>query len=93
MENKKSYLLAFSDSLGSQEKVKACLDKLSEVEYWRFDMPYAFYIISDKSASTIASAVRAELGDGRFLITEISSNKQGWLPKASWTFINDKKLE
>lgn len=93
MEKKKSYLLAFSESLGSQEKIKSCLDKLSEVDSWRFDMPYAFYIISDKSASTIASAITSELGNGRFLITEITSNKQGRLPRAAWTFINDKKLE
>lgn len=89
---KKSYLLAYSDSLGTRDEIKECLSGLDVIDTWRFDMPYTFYVISDNSANEISQAIRDSLGNGRFIITEISSeNKQGWLPKETWYLINNKK--
>ena len=88
---RKSYMLIYSDSLGSRDEVKDCLNSLSEVLTWRYDMPNSFYIVSDYTANQIAKSIQDSIGNGRFLVTEISSNKQGWLPPESWYLINEKK--
>ncbi len=88
---RKSYLLVYSNSLGTRDQVKNCLSSIKEVLTWRFDMPNSFYIISENSADEIARSIRNTLGKGRFILTEISSNKQGWLPSESWYLINNKK--
>jgi hypothetical protein len=88
---RRAYILAYSDSLGNRDTIKNCLSKIPEVVTWRFDMPYSFYIISDHSAVEIARSIRSNLKNGRFLITEITDNKQGWLPNETWYFVNNKK--
>ncbi len=88
---KKAYLLVYSDILASREQLKNCLTSIDEVYTWRYDMPNCFYLISEYSADEIAKSIRTYFGKGRFLITEISSNKQGYLPKETWYLINEKK--
>jgi hypothetical protein len=73
------YLLAYSDSLGTREQVKQCLNKMQEVIAWRLDPPHAFYIVSEESAPVLANRIREILGKGRFIVTEIDENRQGWL--------------
>ncbi|MCA0153762.1 hypothetical protein [Winogradskyella vincentii] len=90
---RKAYLLVYSNSLGTREKVKNCLDKSNLVIHWRYDLPNAFYIISEDSANELSDMIRGKLGNGRFIVTEISSNKQGWLPRQTWDLINKKKRE
>jgi len=87
---RKSYLLVYSDSW-SRESVKNCLSSIPEVINWRYDMPNCFYIISEDTATNIATSIRRKLGNKRFLITEISPNKQGWLPSDTWYLINNKE--
>jgi hypothetical protein len=87
---RKAYLLVYSNSLGTREKVKNVLDKTNKVIHWRYDLPNSFYLVSEFTASQISDVIRAKLGNGRFIITEISDNKQGWLPKASWDLIKTK---
>ena len=88
---KKAYLLVYSDSLGSRSKVKECLNSIEIIATWRYDMPNCFYLISEFSASELSKSIRKELGRGRFLITEISDNRQGWLPSKTWHLIKFKK--
>lgn len=90
---RKAYILVYSGSLGNSEKVKNCLSKINQVIHWRTDMPNSFYIISTDTANDIAKSIRKEIGNGRFLITEITSNKQGWLPTETWELINKKRRE
>ena len=89
---RKIYLLVYSDSLGSREAIKKCLSSLESVVTWRYDMPNSFYIISEESANVISHQIREYLGfnKGRFLVTEIPENRQGWLPKPTWYFIKNK---
>jgi hypothetical protein len=89
---RRSYLLVYSDTLGTRDQLKALLSELEEVVTWRYDLPHSFYIISDEDANTLAKAIRVRRGNkGRFIITEIASNKQGWLTPESWYLINKKK--
>lgn len=84
-------MLIYSDSLGTREEVKECLNDIPEVWTWRYDMPNSFYVISNYESDQIANAIHKKMGKGRFLVTEITSNKSGWLPPESWHLINKKE--
>ena len=87
-----AYLLAFSDDLGTRDKVKKCLDNMPSVITWRYDMTNAFYIISEQSAEIIAKELRERINsDGRFIVTELGDNKQGWLTQDSWYLMAQKE--
>ncbi len=85
----KTYLFVYANSLGDREKVKAILCSMQEVSHWRYDMPNSFYIRSDSSAQELVEAIVGKVGSGvkRFIITEISDNRQGYLPRETWNFI------
>jgi hypothetical protein len=90
---KKAYLLAFSASLGTQEQVKAHIEKIPEIILWRYDMPHSFYLISEASAEILAKRLREATGEGngRFIIAELSPNYYGWLTSESWYLIKHKE--
>jgi len=90
---KKAYILVYSNDLGTREIVKNTIDSMKIIDIWRYDLPNSLYLISESTADEIAREIRERLGDKRFFITEISTNKQGWLPRKSWNLINNKKLE
>ena len=91
----KLYLFIYSDSLGNREEVKVILNDISEVLSWRYDMPYSFYILSDASANQLVDLIHSKVAEGksvRFFITEIlNSNRQGYLPKATWDFLGQER--
>ena len=88
---KKAYLRVYSSTLGSRLEVKECLNSLREVIHWKHDLPQAYYIISEESAATLTSLIREHFGGkGRFIITEISDNKAGWLPRETWYLLKHK---
>jgi hypothetical protein len=89
---RKSYLLVYSDSLGTRDEIKDCLNNMPEIIHWRYDIPQCFYIVSEEDATVIANKLRELRGNkGRFIISEITVNRQGWLPRQSWYLINNKK--
>lgn len=91
---KKTYLLAYSSTLGTKEQVKACLNKIPQITHWRTDLPSAFYLVSESNAKELTVLIRECRGGGRFLITEISaSNKQGWITPESWHLINNQEYK
>lgn len=88
-----AYLFIYNDDAGVREEIRGYIDKLPEILNWRCDMPHAFYLVSECSAREIAEKIRAFTGDdGRFLISEVTGNKQGWLPKRTWRLLNEKPL-
>lgn len=90
---KKTYLFVYSDSLGRRPEVKRIVDSIPAILTWRYDLPHSFYLVSEESAQTISSEIRRLAGNrGRFIVTQIESNKQGWLPKGSWYIINHHTL-
>lgn len=89
----KTYLLVYANSLGDRDNVKQVLESIPSIKNWRCDMPNSFYIWSDSSAQDIVTAIADKVGDAtskRFLVVEITSNKQGYLTKDTWAFINQK---
>src|SRR5436309_3525453 len=88
---KKAYLFAFSNTLGTQKEMENVLNSIPEVITWRYDMPHAFYIISEADAKTLTDAIRQRAPKGRFIVTEIpEENRQGWLTGESWYLIKNK---
>ena len=88
---KRAYLLIYSSGVGTREEVRDYIDELPEILNWRYDIPHAFYLVSESSADEITEKILTFTdGDGRFLITEVTENSQGWLPKRTWQLLNEK---
>lgn len=90
---KKAYLFVYTDTLGTREEIKNCLNSIGLIIYWRYDMPNTFYLISKYSASEISKAIRKYFNKGRYIVSEITENKNGYLPSKSWYLINNKERE
>ena len=90
----KAHLMVYSDTLGTREEVTDFVKNTKEIKIWRYDMPNSFYLISDKLPADLSTLVRNHFGEkGRFLITEVSDNCNGWLPPEAWYLLNNKKLK
>jgi hypothetical protein len=88
----KLYLLLYNRGFGTREEVKACLDSLPEITAWRTEIPNSFYLVSEKRAVDLVPLLRQCRGEnGKFLITEITANRQGWLSPDSWVFMRQEK--
>ena len=86
---KRAYLLLYNDDVGTRDAIKHYIDNDPLVLFWRYDLPYSFYIISNSSAQELAESFQGlNKKNGMFLITEVSKNKQGWLIKDAWTLLN-----
>lgn len=90
--NKKAYILIYSDVKMDRQDVQRWADAERKVITWRYDLPNSFYLVSENSASELADSFAETFGKVRFLITEISTNRQGFLPKNTWYFLRNKKL-
>ena len=90
----KAYILVYDDKVGSRESVTDFLDKRPEIKTWRFDLPNTFYLISDQSAHDLAMVLQENLTmrqEGkRFIIALLGDDIQGWLPRETWNFINQR---
>ena len=88
---RRAYLLIYSSGVGTREEIRDYIDNLPEILNWRYDVPNAFYLISESDADEIANRIlHFSKGDGRFLVTEVVENSQGWLPRGAWRFLNEK---
>ena len=88
---KRAYLFIYSSDVGSRDEVRDYIDQLPEILNWRYDIPHAFYLVSESGADEITDKVLSFTGgDGRFLIAEVPENSQGWLPRDTWRLLNEK---
>jgi hypothetical protein len=84
---KRPYLILINDNLSSRAALTTFLDEISEVSYWYACMPNAVFLISSLSASGLSHLIRDKFGtDGlkRHIVTEVSTNRDGWMPKQVW---------
>lgn len=88
---RRAYIFVYAEELGDREALRDFLDRLPEVLNWRYDLPNAFYLVSESSADELANKIKL-VGTGRFIITEVPENSQGWLPRRSWDIITQKAL-
>lgn len=80
----KNYLFVYSDNLGTRDFVNSILNRLNCD--WRYDIENCYYLKTDLSADELTQQIR-NFSSGRFFITEISTNRQGFLPKRTWEFL------
>ena len=86
---KRTYLLIYSDRLGTRDEIKEFLDRTSEILNWRYDLPNTFYLVSSLSAEELYEVIQGyNQRRGLFLISEVGENTQGWLPAKSWMLLN-----
>jgi small-conductance mechanosensitive channel len=88
---RKAYIFVFNAELGGLDAVRDMLDKLPEVINWRLELPSTFFLVSELTADQLAIRIRESTKNkGRFIVAEITGNKQGWLYPKSWSIINNK---
>ncbi len=92
----KSYLIVFNDQFSERDDLTNFVDAIPEIINWRTDMPGCLMVVSELSAREIAQHL-SELNEkrdgqkkGYFLVSEVGTNKQGWLPKPAWRLMNEK---
>lgn len=91
---KKTYILVYSNPVGDRKGVKTIVDNMRTIVTWRYDLPNCFYLVSDSTAEEIAEEFRSKSDEqGRFIVSEIPSNSQGWLPDESWYLIQHHELK
>lgn len=85
-----TYIITYSDKLGTQEQVADVLDNISDITDWRYDMQNCIYFKSEKTPDYLAKKIRTKLPKGKFIIVEIGNNKMrnGYLDPDMWDFIN-----
>jgi hypothetical protein len=91
--NRWAYILVFDDGLGTRKEVQNFLDTRSEVLNWYACMSNAIFIVSDQTAETLQKAI-SEFNTGKnayFIILDVKTDKQGWLPRRAWEFMNEPK--
>lgn len=83
------YLFVYSDLMGDRDTMRGLVDSIPQILDWCYDIPNSFYIISERSANELSDLIRSNYSGThiRFIITEISNNRQGYLPKKTWEFI------
>ena len=87
----KTYLFIYSDAMCNRDTIKTAIAGIPEIIRWRYDIPNSFYVHSNASADEL-TAKMANKFPGRkcFLFVEISENRQGYLSKETWSFLNQK---
>jgi hypothetical protein len=90
--NKWTYILVFDDAVGTRREVLDFLDRRPEILDWFTCLPNAVFIVSNKTANELASLFRSFTADkGRFVILDTDTDRNGWLPRKAWNFINGRK--
>lgn len=86
-----TYLLIYSDAMGNREAMKAAIAEMPEIVRWRYDIPNSFYLYSESSADELTARLADRFPNRKcFLFVQISENRQGYLSKETWNFINQK---
>lgn len=92
MNEKKSYMLVHSNNCASHDDMKGHLNAIKAIDTWRTDITNCFYMVSSLEAVELAKEIRQLTGDkGRFIISEVGSNSNGWLTSESWYLLRNKK--
>jgi hypothetical protein len=88
----KVYLINSSPKFAARSRLQRFLDEHPRVSYWYACLPNAVFAVTDLSAHDLAKALERQFGVGpghRFLVSEVSGNRQGRLPKDLWDILRD----
>ncbi len=91
---KRAYILVYSSDTADRDTIKRWADESPLVPTWRIDLPYSIYLITEASVLELYKDLDHTLGGcGRYIITEISDNRQGRLPLDTWQFLRNKQTQ
>ena len=83
----KIYLVAY-DFRGSSDNYSDLFDELQKSPGWWHWIDAVWLLSTDESADEIFERLEPSLDDDiSWFITEIGSDRQGWLPKRAWKWI------
>jgi hypothetical protein len=87
-----AYVFIYDNNVGTREELKAFLDARPEILNWMYCMPNSFFLVSNKGASTLQDIFSTiNKNNGRFLILDAETDKNGWLEEMYWKFLNSPK--
>ena len=85
----KVYQLTCSPLFGEENDVTYMLKGIDSIKDLRSPIPYFFLIKTYDTAPTLAEKLLKVFPGRRFLLSELTDNRQGYLPKDTWDFIKD----
>ena len=86
-----TYLLVFDPIHGGRQTVLDVLDAIPEVADWHAPMQSAVVVVSEATASELATRLRDAFPGITFVVTLIKPNlANGVLPRATWNFLLDR---
>lgn len=57
---------------------------------WSHRLDSTWIIKSTLSVDAVSAKIKEKVDkDDHFIVIEVKNNKQGWLPKDAWTYLND----
>ena len=91
METKWTYLLLYSPVIHDYNKVRRFLDTNPAVLDWYVCLPHSAFIVSELTAKQLAGVFRSKFPKGRFLVMDTATDRNGYLPKEAWDFMQKPK--
>lgn len=87
---KRAYVISY-DLKGPSANYSDLYEFLKSQGNWWHYLASTWIIISDLSASELADEIRRYTNEGdRFLVTALTKETNGWLPKRAWEWIREK---
>ncbi len=87
-----AYILVYNDEVGTKDAVRSFIDSRPEILNWYTCLPNAFFIVSELTATQLQEIFRTFTKDkGRFIIADLATDRNGWLPQKAWEFIRNPK--
>lgn len=64
--------------------------KNSSTGVWSHRLDSTWIIKSNLTVNEVSNNIKAKVDDNdHFLVIEVKNNKQGWLPKEAWNYLNN----
>lgn len=84
------YLFSYSASFGTAIEAEGVIQGIPDISSWLRDMSNAIFVHSNLTAQDLSTKIREQNNKGRFIVIEITENRQGWLSKKAWKFIKEQ---
>jgi len=86
-----NYILVFGKAVGERKEVTDFLESRPEIISWYAPLSNAVFIRSEMTANALTKVFREFTRDnGRFIILDCETDKNGWLPENAWKFMRNE---
>jgi len=86
-----AYVLIISGTTKSRSDVQKFLDTRPEIINWYANLPNAIFLISEKTATELHESLKPFLINDNYIILDVDTDRNGWMPKKTWDFLKGKK--